>query len=288
MASFPFFSFGGGKERVSGSANEQGSSLSDDFSKGTTSRTQSGSGTGRLLDRASGTQRGAQTGTQSSSWGALSPLLERLNPLLGAADSRFLGGAGAPRTAAGVSQAQGDIQRAGGGGLHDLLQERARGVLGADNRDATLKALAADDIQGRVASMASGRGRYGSPAHQGMLARELGRFEREWEQDKFGRDIAGLQAGGGAAAAARDERLAPLERYAGLLQRLTALGGEQTGATAQDTSQTSSTNRQQDTAEQQQMSDLATMISQQIGKTQWDKNKDTYSKIKSDGFKFSL
>jgi len=282
------FSFGGGNQRTSGSSSDVGSSLSDDHQRGSQTRTQSGSGTGRLLDRASGTQRGTQAGTQTSSWGALAPLMERLNPLLGAADRTFLGGAGAPRTAAGVSQAQGDIQRAGGGGLQDLLQERARGVLGADNRDATLKGLAADDIQGRVAAMASGRGRYGSPAHQGMLARELGRFEREWEQDKFGRDIAGLRAGGEAAGAAREERFAPLERYGSLLQRLTALGGQQRGATAQDNTQTSSTNRQQDTAEQQQMSDLAEMISQQIGKTQWDKKTDTYSKVKTDGFEFSL
>ena len=160
-----------------------------------------------------------QAGQASSQWGALPQVTGQLDNYLPQAAQAFLGGPG-PRYAGAIGQAQGQIE----------------GVMGGGSGDGDLKQLQMDDIQRRMNQQFSGMGRYGSAVHQGTLGRELGRFGLQWEQDQFGRDIQGLQAGVGALQGLQNLDLNPYTQYANVLGQVGQLGGQQSGMNAQTAS----------------------------------------------------
>lgn len=204
------------------------------------------------------TGTGKQSGQQTSSWGASPELMSRLAPFLQGVQGAFAGGgAGVPSFGSAVGQAQGAITEGGAegvdrrmdgheGGITPLLGSATQDVLGANNRDTTLRNYHLDDIQNRLNNQFAYAGRTGSAAHQGILARELDRGGREWEQDKFGRDIQAINTGNQTASTLQNLRLNPFERQAGIFQALASLGGQQTGNTQQQTANQQDTRSQQD------------------------------------------
>ena len=194
---------------------------------GTSSSQYNRSGTQSGTSRTTGTTTGTKTGTSSSigtsttegtrtNQKSLDPMARGYyESLLGRFSDQFIGSP--------VTQAQGRISGAGGSGLQDLLEERARGILGGRRESDASRQYGADDISRRVASLASARGGHGAPAHAGVLARELGQYNRAWETDQFNRDIQGLGAAGQAAGQAQSLALDPMTRFASILQGFGAL-----------------------------------------------------------------
>ena len=203
----------GGSRRDSNFGRRTGSSYRGGSSFG--SRSTSGSSTESTSGSSSrlGTSSSVGTGTARST---LDPIARgHYETLLGRFSDQLIGSP--------IPQAQGDISEAGGGGLHDLLEDRARGLLTRGRDSDESRQYGADDITRRVNALASGRGRHGAPAHAGVLARELGQYNRDWESDQFGRDIQGLSAAGNVAGQAQALALDPMTRFASILQGFGAL-----------------------------------------------------------------
>lgn len=224
--------------------------------------------------------QGGQSGTTSESWGSLPAIMARLGGFLNKADSVFLGDP--------MRQTQGDIAGGGREGLLNLLNERAATVLGGNNRDAGLKKYAADDIERRVNRAASARGAYGMPVHQGVMTRELGNFNRGWEQDKYNRDVQGLSAGASAAQAAQNLEFGPMKEYASILGTLGQLGGQRQGANDMTNYNDQQTNSQQNTANWQDT--ITQMITNAIEEKKWRERQVSRTKSQTDsakaGFEF--
>ncbi len=227
----------------------------------------------------------SQLGSQKNQWGALPALLKRLEPFLKTADQQFLGGTGT-RYASPIGEAQGAINENGAQGVQNNLQkmigDRAATVLGANNRDDSLKSLYADDIQRRLNRQFSMAGRYGSPVHQGVTTRELGRFNREYEQDQFNREVTGLNSGSQAAQDLQALQLNPLMQYGQLLGGLAGLGGEQTGATEQTEASEQKGTHQTDTTQFQDT--LTQMIRKIMESGEHEETATSKGRTKSEGF----
>lgn len=141
---------------------------------------------------------------------------------------------------------QGQLAPGVGGQLEGLLQNNTQGLLDkGSRRDTEERTFALDDITRRVNQSFSQAGRYGSPAHSATLARELGRFQSQWQNDARKSDVTDLQTGLQSASTLQGLRLNPTLQFGGLLSQLGGLGGDSQQSSGQkSTSQTDDSNWQ--------------------------------------------
>jgi hypothetical protein len=177
------------------------------------------------------------TTTSSEPWGPAQPYLKGLMKRAGGYvnDKRGFNAPGfdtsvdmAPQTSQGLTGMMNVAQ--GGNPLAGASQESLMGILGSDPISPYARQLIdteAGKLSGDISNQMSMGGNYGSAAHTGAIANQVGDFRNQMSSGLYQQGIGNQLAAVGAAPGAYAQNYAPYERMAGV-------GGAYEGQAASD------------------------------------------------------